>query len=291
MGELRGIKVGVTGTSGYLGGSLVAHLRSRGIDVVEYRHRCGETSDPTTVRELDLGLPIDSDIFTGVTCLIHAAWDLRETDPLRAWERNVEGSKRLLTTAAAAGVKRIIFVSSMSAYFSTKQDYGLMKLAIERSVIEMNHVVIRPGLVYGGKPGGMAKTLSKLSGLPVIPIFRGSRLFTLHLDDFVAAVTILVETGNLPSAVIGLAHETPTQFREIMVALSQPSTKSKMMLTVPWRPILGLLRVLERMNVPLPVRSDSMLGLVRPAAFVPGREVAVRLGMSFRSFAPLEYNA
>ena len=291
MAERTESIVGVTGSSGFLGQALVAHLRGAGFEVVEYRRKVEGKLNRGDVRYFDLSTASEAEIFHGVTCLIHAAWDLRETDPLRAWERNVEGSKRLLTTAAAAGVKRIIFVSSMSAYFSTKQDYGLMKLAIERSVIEMNHVVIRPGLVYGGKPGGMAKTLSKLSGLPVIPIFRGSRLFTLHLDDFVAAVTILVETGNLPSAVIGLAHETPTQFREIMVALSQPSTKSKMMLTVPWRPILGLLRVLERMNVPLPVRSDSMLGLVRPAAFVPGREVAVRLGMSFRSFAPLEYNA
>jgi nucleoside-diphosphate-sugar epimerase len=278
--------VGVTGSSGFLGRALVAHLRSAGFEVVEYRRNVDDVLNQGDVRYFDLSAAPDAEIFRGVTCLIHAAWDLRETDPLRAWERNVEGSKRLLATAATAGIKRIIFVSSMSAYFETKQAYGLMKLAIERSVLEANQVVIRPGLVYGGIPGGMAKTLSKLSNLPAIPIFRGSRLFTLHIEDFLAAVTTLVEAENIPSAVIGLAHETPTPFREIMLALSQPSDTSRMTVTVPWHPVLGVLRVLERVNVPLPVRSDSLLGLVRPAEFVPGREVAATLGMSFRSFAP-----
>jgi nucleoside-diphosphate-sugar epimerase len=253
---------------------------------VEYRRNVDDVLNQGDVRYFDLSAAPDAEIFRGVTCLIHAAWDLRETDPLRAWERNVEGSKRLLGTAATAGIEHIIFVSSMSAYFETKQAYGLMKLAIERSVLEANQVVIRPGLVYGGIPGGMAKTLSKLSNLPVIPIFRGSRLFTLHIEDFLAAVTTLVEAENVPSAVIGLAHETPTPFREIMLALSRPSGTSRMTVTVPWHPVFGVLRVLERVNVPLPVRSDSLLGLVRPAELVPGREVAATLGMSFRSFAP-----
>lgn len=285
MAERTGPIVGVTGSSGFLGKALVAHLRGAGFEVVEYRRNVDDELNQGNVRYFDLSRAPDPEIFRGVTCLIHAAWDLRETDPLRAWGRNVEGSKRLLASAATAGIERIIFVSSMSAYFATKQDYGLMKLAIERSVLEANQIVVRPGLVYGGTPGGMAKTLSKLSSLPVIPIFRGSRLFTLHIDDFVAAVTTLVEAENVPSTVIGLANETPTPFREIMLALSQPASKSRMTLTVPWHLVLGLLRVLERMKVPLPVRSDSLLGLVRPAALVPGHDVAECLGLSFRNFA------
>jgi len=285
VAERTGQVVGVTGSSGFLGKSLVSHLRGAGFGVVEYRRDVDDEKKQGDVRYFDLAATADSEIFRGVTCLIHAAWDLRETDPLRAWGRNVEGSKRLLATAATAGIERIIFVSSMSAYFGTKQAYGLMKLAIERSVLEANQIVIRPGLVYGGEPGGMVKTLSKLSSLPVIPIFGGSRLFTLHIDDFVAAVTTLVEAEDIPSAVIGLAHETPTSFREIMLALSQSSGKSRMTLAVPWHIVLGLLRLLERINVPLPVRSDSLLGLVRPAANVPGRDVAECLEMSFRNFA------
>ncbi|MGC1238353.1 MAG: NAD(P)-dependent oxidoreductase [Acidimicrobiales bacterium] len=283
MAERDGPVIGVTGSSGYLGSNVVAHLRAADFKVVEFRRGVDEMY-PGVARYFDLAHPPDADTFRGITCLVHAEWDLHETDPLRAWERNVEGSRQVLAEAVAAGIERVIFVSSMSAYFGTRQDYGLMRLAVERIVLEMNQVVVRPGLVYGGIPGEMAQTLSKLASLPVIPIFRGAHLFTLHIDDFVAAVAALVEAESVPSSVIGLAYETPTPFREIMLAMVSSVGNSKRTLTIPWRPVLGLLRVLERLNVPLPVRSDSLLGLVRPAAVVPGRDVAESLGLSFRNF-------
>ena len=277
--------IGVTGATGYLGSSLVAALRAKSLDVVEYRRTALDDVSTRSVRQLDLSQPVEGRAFDGVSCLIHAAWDLVETDPRRAWELNVAGSKRVLESAINAGVKRVIFVSSMSAYFGTKQDYGLMKLAVERSVLEANQLVVRPGLVYGAQSGGMAQTLSKLSRLPLIPVFRGAQQFTLHIDDFLAAMSTLVVAKAVPSTVIGLANESPTSFKEIMLTLAAETNNSAGTVVVPWSVVLALLRVAEKLNVRLPVRSDSLLGLVRPAAFVPGRDVAIEIGLSFRPFS------
>jgi len=276
--------IGVTGATGYLGSSLVAALRAKSLDVVEYRRVAPDDASTQSVRQLDLSQPVEGRAFGGVSCLIHAAWDLVETDPRRAWELNVAGSKRVLESAINAGVKRVIFVSSMSAYFGTKQDYGLMKLAVERSVLEANQIVVRPGLVYGAQSGGMAQTLSKLSRLPIIPVFRGAQQFTLHIDDFLAAMSTLVVAKGVPSSVIGLANESPTSFKEIMLTLAAEANNSARTAAVPWPAVLALLRVAEKLKVPLPVRSDSLLGLVRTAPFVPGRDVASELGLTFRPF-------
>ncbi len=113
---------------------------------------------PRRVRAFELGDAYAKDSFAGVNCLVHSAWDLKETNPRRNWEINVEGSKRLVAAALDDGVDRIIFVSSMSAYFGTKQEYGLAKLAVERTVLEAQQIVVRPGLVYGGASGGMSLT-------------------------------------------------------------------------------------------------------------------------------------
>lgn len=190
----------------------------------------------------------------------------------------------MLEAALDGGVSRVIFVSSMSAYFGTKQDYGLMKLAVERAFLEANQVVVRPGLVYGGAQGGMALTLAKLARLPVIPVFRGAQQFTLHIDDFLSAMATLVRADEAPSSLIGLAHELPTSFQEIMLSFAPEADKPAKTVAVPWHALLGLLRVAERLRVPLPVRSDSLLGLVRPATFVPGLDVAAQIGLSFRPF-------
>jgi nucleoside-diphosphate-sugar epimerase len=277
--------IGVSGATGYLGGSLVAALRGQNVDVVEYRRTVPEISD-ATVRQLDLRQPVTNETFAGITCLVHAAWDLVETDPRRAWDVNVEGSKRIVASALDAGVERVIFVSSMSAYFGTKQQYGLMKLAVERTVLEADQIVVRPGLVYGADSGGMAQTLAKLAHLPIIPIFRGAQQFTLHIDDFLSALSTLVLSKDVPGAVIGLANESAVSFKDIMISLAPGPHDSVRTVPVPWPALLAVLRAGEKLRVRLPVRSDSLLGLVRPAPFVPGREAAAALGLSFRPYAP-----
>jgi len=277
--------IGVTGSTGYLGGSLVSALRAQSLNVVAYRRSVPDGVNDGSVRHLDLGQPADRGVFDGVSCLIHAAWDLSETDPRRAWELNVAGSKRLLETALDAGVQRVIFISSMSAYFGTRQPYGLMKLAVERAVLEAHQVVVRPGLVYGAHSGGMFLTLAKLAHLPVIPVFRGAQQYTLHVDDFISALSTLVSSRDVPSAVIGLANETPTSFKDIMQTLAEAADSSAKTVVVPWHALLALLRAAERLGVVLPVRSDSLLGLVRPAPGVPGADVAAQLGLTFRPFS------
>ena len=277
--------VGVTGSNGYLGKMLVAALREQGFDVVEYRRSVPHDVTNASIRSLDLGASIQNQAFEDVQCVIHAAWDLRETDPSRAWSRNVGGSKRVLEAALESGVERFIFVSSMSAYFGSGQDYGLMKLAVERSVLDAHQVVVRPGLVYGGEPGGMALALTKLARLPVIPLFRGAQQFTLHSDDFLTAMTTLAHLDEVPSTPLGLASPLPTSFKEIMMSMAVGVDNSPRTVVVPWHVVLGLLRIAERLRVPLPERSDSLLGLVRPAPSVPGRDVTDQIGLSFRSFS------
>ena len=54
---------------------------------------------------------------------------------------------------------------------------------------------------------------------------------------------------------------------------------------VPWQLVSGVLKAAEALHVPLPFRSDSILGLVRPAPEVPGAERLKQLGIEFRSFS------
>jgi nucleoside-diphosphate-sugar epimerase len=284
VGKSAGVVVGITGAGGYLGSALDASLRSSGVDVVQYRRSVPNSNDEDNVRYFELGQRPEPGTFEGVTCLVHTAWDLRETNPRRSWECNVEGSKRLLSAALDDGVQRFIFVSSMSAYFGTRQNYGVAKLAVERAVLEAQQLVVRPGLVYGGTPGGMVLTLSKLARLPVIPVFRNAKLFTAHIDDIIAALEKLVLQPEVPSDVLGLANESPTTFPTLMRALAVEVGSKSSTFPVPWHPLLFSLQVAEKVGVPLPVRSDSLLGLVRGPQIVPESAITAELGLEFRPF-------
>lgn len=273
--------VAVTGSSGYLGSVLSRHLSQRGYDTISLTRRQPSNDSASQWRHFDLGKAETTDL-DGVDVLVHAAWVLSGKDPGDLWRQNVVGSRRLIETAVATGVQRILFVSSMSAYFGTRQSYGLMKLAVERTVLDVGGISLRPGLVYGDSPGGMAGTLKKVSGLPLWPDFRSARLYLAHEDDVASATTgILDNYPDFSGQVLGLANPERLDLGSILAGVSQRHER-RPRVPVPAPLVMTTLRVLELLNVKFPFRSDSLLGLVEPAESLPGQQELAEHHLTFR---------
>jgi nucleoside-diphosphate-sugar epimerase len=280
MGSTR---LAITGANGYLGTMLTNELSTRGYHVIALTRRPLQHGR-TWWRHFDLGQPVNGPDLEDVDVLIHAAWVLRGRDEGALWRENVEGSRKLIDAATAAGVGRIVFISSMSAYFGTQQSYGLMKLAVERTVLDIGGVVIRPGLVYGDAPGGMAATLQRISQMPLWPRFRSAQLFLAHEADIAPAIALVLDAyGELGGQVIGFAHPQPVELSTILTGFS-PDHRGRPCVPVPAAAVMAGLRLLEHANVDLPFRSDSLLGLVRSAQSLPGRDLLTQQGIKFRGF-------
>jgi nucleoside-diphosphate-sugar epimerase len=275
-------RVAITGATGYLGSVLTDRFSSRGSEVVALTRRRPERA-VSDWRQFELGRPVDAEIFRDVDVLIHAAWVLSGKDADQLWRENVIGSRRLIEAAVTAGVQKILFVSSMSAYFGTRQTYGLMKLAVERTALDLGCAVVRPGLVYGESAGGMAGTLRKISRLPLWPRFKSAKLFLAHEDDVAQAIAKVVDHyDELSGDVMGLANPQSLDLPSILVGLS-PEHKRRLSLRVPAVPVMAALRLLEGAGVPFPFRSDSLLGLTEAADMLPGHDRLVQQGVEFRS--------
>jgi nucleoside-diphosphate-sugar epimerase len=174
----------------------------------------------------------------------------------------------------------------MSAYEGTRQLYGRAKLACEADVLSVGGNAIRLGLVYGGGDGGMIGSLRRIAGLPVIPVIgRSSHQFMVHVADMASAMVRLVERAEIGSETAGLAHPEPVRFDALLRALAAVKGRQPTLVPLPWQPIYGAMRVAESLRLPLPLRADSVLGLVRPAPGVPNLELWDRLGVTLR---PLE---
>ena len=191
------------------------------------------------------------------------------------------GSRRLIE-AAAEGVRKVVFVSSMSAYFGTRQTYGLMKLAVERTALDLGGIVIRPGLVYGDLPGGMAATLTKIACLPVWPRVCSAKLFLVQEDELATAMaTVLGAYGELSGQVVGFAHPHIMDLPLIFASLS-PQRRRRISVPVPARLVMTILRLLEQAGVSMQFRSDSLLGIIEPPPAVPGLAALAEQGVEFR---------
>lgn len=274
------MKVAITGVTGYLGSRLAAALRTDGHEPVALSRRA--PAAPMEWRPYDLAGSPRPTILHGVDALVHAAYDLTVTRWPDIQRINISGTLRLLDVAAQADMPTV-YVSSMSAYPGTKQLYGRVKLICEAATLERCGVVVRPGLVYGPQARGMVGALRKAATtLPVLPTFRAAHQFTVHEDDFVDGLVRLVSQRPGALGPVGLAHPEAVSFGQILSVLAQD--RNPRLIAVPWRPLYAAMRTAEALHLRLPLRADSLLGLVRPAPSVPGVELWERLGVQLRPF-------
>ena len=184
----------VTGGSGFLGRALIDRLARLPDRSVVAPLRTQSVTLANGVRSLLLGdLNGTNDWQTalnGVDVVVHAAARVHvmkevSRDPLAAFrEVNVEATLNLARQAAACGVKRFIFISSIkvngegtepgAVYHADDlpapvDPYGITKLEAEQGLMAlarataMEVVIIRPVLVYG--PGVKANFLSMMQWL------------------------------------------------------------------------------------------------------------------------------
>lgn len=206
------MKIALTGASGLVGRFLRRGLASRGYEVAALGRR---PADGAEWRGWRLGeiAPLD-----GCDALVHAAFSHlpgryrggEGNDPEGFLRLNRDGSLRLFGQAQAAGLRRIVFLSSRAVYgeyppgteltedLPPRPDtlYGEMKWAVEQELSALAGpgfvtASLRATGIYGPGPDHKWRGLFEafLANEPVAP-----RVATeLHGDDLAAAVALLLE--------------------------------------------------------------------------------------------------
>jgi len=252
-------RVLVTGGTGFIGRTLCPALLAAGHAVCASSRnaRAGEAMDGVEVRPVsDLGPDTDwGAAVDGVDAVVHLAARVhvtedRSADPLSEYRRvNTDGTRRLAEAAAAAGVRRLVFLSTIKvngeatgeAPFSESDPaapgdaYAVSKWEAETALFKiaaqgpMEAVVLRPPLVYGQRVGGNFLALLKICRLaPPLPLGgvsnRRSLIYAGNLADAIirclthrgaAGRTFLVRDGDDVS--------TPELIRRVATALGRPA--------------------------------------------------------------------
>ena len=238
--HLRGMKVAVTGASGNLGTALLRRLTAPEAGPAEVRglarRQPPDVAPYSGVRWhlTDLGGPQSeatlAEFMDGVDVVVHLAWALqpgRQPDDLR--RVNVEGTRRVMRAAGAAGVRHVVHVSSIGAYAPgavgqrVAEDWpttGIPSAQYSRDKSEAEHVVreaearhpettvsvVRPTLVLQPDAGseigryflgplvfGAARLLpGAVARLLPLPLPRFAVSF-IHADDVADAVVRMLD--------------------------------------------------------------------------------------------------
>jgi nucleoside-diphosphate-sugar epimerase len=219
------VRILLTGATGFIGQALLDELPRRGHMVVAVKRPPHTGSSGADGSYLVVDMSANSkwlQALQGVEVVIHTAARVHvmndtASDPLTAFRQvNVDGTLNLARQAAAAGVRRFIFISSIKVngegtplgmpYFADGQPapadpYGISKMEAEQGLralaVEtgLEVVIIRPPLVYG--PGVKANFLSMMRWLHKgVPLPFGAihnRRSLVALDSLVDLIVTCID--------------------------------------------------------------------------------------------------
>ena len=253
----------ITGSNGYVGGCIRDYFAALGWEIRELTRQPKPGGNAV---KFQLGEEISSAALTGVTALVHCAYDFKPLtmDEIRAV--NVAGTEKLFQAARAAGVGKIICISSISAYDGCRSLYGRAKLEIEKIALAHGAQVIRPGLVYGDGPGGMfGRLTAQVRKSSVIPLIGdGSQIqFLVHQEDLCAFVERCAGGEvNFSGKILTAANAQPWPFKELLREIARGLDKKIKFIPLPWRLVWAGLKTAELCGLRLNFRSDSLVSLM-----------------------------
>lgn len=261
------MKFAITGSSGYVGSIIKKYVSERGHEVFELRRKTNGVSDHQHVVPFSLEKLIPPDFFNGIDALIHCAYDFQPRLWKKIYDVNVLASIKLFQAAKNAGVRHLIFISSLSAYDECKSNYGKAKLLTEKALLPLGVICVRPGLVFGCNAGGMVGALKKIiQHFNVIPVIdHGSQpLYMAHEQDLAAAIYELSLKDEKINTPLPLCNSTMVTFRSVLNSLASIENKRLFYLSFPLTLTLFLLRCVETLGIAMRLKSDSLLGLLYP---------------------------
>lgn len=278
------MKIAITGASGYVGNCISNCFRAHGHEVLSLSRR------PCAAPWVSYALGDDPKLlpWKNVDVLVHAAYDFTP----RTWPEilagNVMPGVELLQAAKQANVGRLVFISSMSSFEGCHSNYGKAKLMLEKQALALGAIVVRPGLVWGERSGGVMGTLERLvTALPIVPFLIGGKnlhQYLVHEADLSEAIVAIAERLPTSSAtLISATHPTPVSLLTILKSIAARSRRSRLYLPVPWQLVMAGLKLVEALGIHSLFRSDSLTGLVhgnpRPENTAPPT------GVHYRPFA------
>jgi nucleoside-diphosphate-sugar epimerase len=307
----------ITGGSGLLGGHLVERMVQQGHKV---RALVRKTSDiehlKTTGAEIVYGDVVDYDSLVaaakGMDMVIHAA--ARVLPGWGAWRDFesciVEGTENILNASIAAGVKKFVYVSSVTVMgnavlgdkpadetapyidveLTREAYYDHAKAKAEQIVLDYHKqgkictTVVRPGMLYGPRCRLLTDRIYRyVKMFPVLPGNAMAKTALVHVHDVADCIILAATSEKSWGQIYNIAPEEIVTFRDFINSMAKAAGKSEFKIAIPLGVVYASAAVIEMWgrltrseDAPFLTRSD--IKFVRDGMYIDGTKARKELG-------------
>lgn len=257
----------ISGASGFIGQALISYLTSHNLKPIA-AVRTPNNTLPSNIQQIQVGdlLPntnwknalSDIDVVIHLAARVHIMNDVNE-NPLAEFRKvNTLGTLNLARQASKAGVRRLIFLSSIKVNgestsvgkkFSAQDNhipvdpYGLSKYEAEQGLKEIaiqtgiEVVIIRPPLVYG--PNVKANFLSMINwlhkGIPLPLGAINNRRSLVSLDNLINLIALCIDHPAAKNQTFLVSDDNDLSTTELLKRTAKALGKPTRLIPLPVR--------------------------------------------------------
>lgn len=254
--------IAITGASGYLGSRLDLFFSKRDLKTIRLERNPQNTSS----RKFDLHSISNNKILEDTDILIHCAYDFNCRTIEESHTVNYLGTKLLFDIARNSNVKKIIYISSISAVNNSNSNYGREKLNIEKLAKQYNATIIRPAFIISRDPGGMFKRIINILSTNIfVPYFPKYIPFYITYED--ELLNFIYQLISFPESIpkrqtYSAFNDSPIDFSFFLKCSSKSFKFFNIFIPFSTLLILYTLKFLERLRFNIGFSSDSFFGLI-----------------------------
>jgi nucleoside-diphosphate-sugar epimerase len=181
-------------------------------------------------------------------------------------------AETIVRAAQTARIRRTIFISTTAIFTQLNAQSKQVRLAAEQAIQAsgLQFTILRPTMIYGGpRDRNMWRLIRFMRYSPVVPIIGDGNSLQqpIYVDDVARAILGCLSQDQTIGKCYNIAGKHSLPYNEVIDIIARKMNKRIWKPHLLSRPIVSLLRLLERLHIPTPIKTEQVLRLNEDKSF------------------------